>query len=127
MVKKLQQLFLWNENCMAITIYICDKNGVLIDYENLPQRFYLQEIGVIHDIDVNDFYYLKNDKNISFLKYISQSDNVFFNQKQLEILLKDCGYVKMKNLLKHQVIDLVTTAIMIARANPNYYLKFKNS
>ncbi len=112
---------------MAITIFVCNKEGVLINYEKVPSNLFLEQVGAIDSLDACSLDDLKKDKNIALLKYVSQFDNVYFNSKQLGRLLVEVEYVRRNSLLKDNLMNILEKAIMIGRSKPHLYLKFKNS
>lgn len=110
---------------MAIYIFICDRNGVFVNFEKPPKFFEQCLIGMISDEDSNFAQPLIGDKKIALLNYINHFENVVFNQKQLEALAVEIEYAEKAGLVKANIVSLIKGALSFANKKTGLYLMSK--
>ncbi len=107
---------------MSIYIYICTKNSVFFDYDNLPLNLDQKYFGAIDTFDSN-FYLNINQQDVYLIKFINHSNNVVFNKKQMIRLQGEINSLKKGTLVKESILILLETAISYGLQQDDVYLK----
>lgn len=107
---------------MSLYIFICSKNSVFVDYDNLPSNFNKKYIGEIDTFDAEFSINIQN-KNIYLIKFINHDNDIVFNKKQMIILKGEINILKNTSSIKKSILTLLETAITYGLQENDVYLK----